>query len=112
MFNTHTFEVVEKIPAGYFVWNIGDNMEHDDYIPICEKAHPNDPESYDIKVTTLKAIHFDPADVKKLREAAHWSVTNLATAEKALKSKRRGYMSDRKRKSAEITIEIFRKITA
>lgn len=26
MFNTHRFEVVEKIPSGFFVWNIGDNM--------------------------------------------------------------------------------------
>ena len=23
------FEIVEKIPAGFFVWNIGDNMGHD-----------------------------------------------------------------------------------
>lgn len=30
--------------------------------------------------------------------------------EKALKSKRRGYTSDRKRAAAELTIEIFRRI--
>lgn len=25
------FEVVDKIPAGFFVWNIGENMGHDEY---------------------------------------------------------------------------------
>ena len=26
------FEVVDKIPAGFFVWNIGENMGHDLYL--------------------------------------------------------------------------------
>lgn len=26
------FEIVDKIPTGFFVWNIGDNMGHDEYI--------------------------------------------------------------------------------
>ena len=30
------FEIVEKIPKNYFVWNIGENMGTDEYIPICE----------------------------------------------------------------------------
>lgn len=112
MFNTHVFEVVEKIPAGYFIWNIGENMGYDDYIPICEKAHPNDPDSYDVNVNTLKAIHLDPADVRKLRNAAHYSVTNLEKAEKVLKSKQRGYLRNRQRAAAKETIEIFKAITA
>lgn len=29
------FEIVEKIPACFFVWNIGENMGTDEYIPIC-----------------------------------------------------------------------------
>ena len=28
------FEIVEKIPSNYFVWNIGENMGTDEYIPI------------------------------------------------------------------------------
>ena len=24
------FEIVDKIPTGFFVWNIGDNMGHDE----------------------------------------------------------------------------------
>ena len=30
------FEIVDKIPTGFFVWNIGDNMGHDEYIPVCQ----------------------------------------------------------------------------
>lgn len=26
LWNTHTFEIVEKIPGNYLVWNIGENM--------------------------------------------------------------------------------------
>ena len=26
------FEIVDKIPTGFFVWNICDNMGHDEYI--------------------------------------------------------------------------------
>lgn len=111
-FYPHTFEIVEKIPNGFFIWNIGENMERDDYIPLCEKTRPNDPECYDVNVNTLKAIRLDPSDVQKLRNAAHNSVVDLKTAEGALKSHRRGYWSDCKRKSAAETIEIFKKITA
>ena len=47
------FEIVEKIPAGFFVWNIGDNMGHDEYIPICKDLHKED---FEIDTTDLKAI--------------------------------------------------------
>lgn len=39
-FYPHTFEIVEKIPSGFFIWNIGENMKRDDYIPLCEKNAP------------------------------------------------------------------------
>lgn len=106
------FEIVEKIPAGFFVWNIGDNMGLDEYIPICEDLHPEDKDSYEINPNTLKAIRLRHEDVEALREAAHIGIVSKKTAEKALKSKRRGYWSDRKRKAANATIEIFNKITA
>lgn len=32
LWNTHTFEIVEKIPGNYIVWNIGENMGTDLYI--------------------------------------------------------------------------------
>ena len=106
------FEIVEKIPAGFFVWNIGDNMGHDEYIPLCKDLHPEDKENFEIDTTTLKVIKLPINEVKALRQAANWGVNSKATAEKALKSKRKGYNADRKRKAAAATIEIFERITA
>ena len=107
----NTYEVVEKIPCGFFVWNIGDNMGHDEYIPICEDLHPEDKDDYSINQATVKAIKLPAEEVRLLVDAAHIGVTNLKAAEKALKSKRRGYWSDRKREQAKKTIDIFRRIT-
>lgn len=109
---TDVFEIVEKIPSNYFVWNIGENMGTDEYIPICEDLHPEDKDSYEINTSTLKAIRLRREDVYALREASHIGIVSKKTAEKALKSKRRGYWSDKKREQAEKTIDIFNKITA
>lgn len=109
---SRSYEVVEKIPSGFFVWNIGENMGDDEYIPICEDLHPEDKENFEIDTTSLKAIKLPIDEVKALREAAHIGIVSKKTAEKALKSKRRGYWSDRKRAEAEKTIDIFKRITA
>ena len=106
------FEIVEKIPNNYFVWNIGENMGTDEYIPICEDLHPEDKDNYEINPNTLKAIKLSVEEVKVLRKAAHVGIFSKKTAEKALKSKRKGYWSDRKREQAAKTIDIFNKITA
>ena len=105
-----TYEVVEKIPAGFFVWNIGENMGDDEYIQICEDLHPGDKDNYEININTVKAIKLSVEEVKTLRKAASVGINSKKTAEKALKSKRRGYTSERKRAAAELTIEIFRRI--
>ena len=106
------FDIVEKIPNVFYVWNIGENMGTDEYIPICEDLHPEDKDNYDINTSTLKAVKLNTGEVKALREAAHVGIVSKKTAEKALKSKRRGYWSDRKREQAEKTIGIFSRITA
>lgn len=104
------FEIVEKIPVGFFVWNIGENIGTHEYIPVCEDLHPEDKDDYSINPATLKAVKVSPEEWEKLDKGANWGVGNLKQAEKALKSKRRGYWSDRKRDAAELTIEIFRRI--
>lgn len=111
IWNTHKFQIVKKIPEGFFVWNIGENMGSDEYIPLAQDLRPGDKESFEINPYTLKAIRLNPEEVQILRKAAGIGVNNLKAAEKALKSKRRGYWSDRKRKAAEMTIDIFRKIS-
>lgn len=107
---TDIFEIVEKIPVHFFVWNIGENMGTHEYIPVCEDLHPEDKENYEINTATLKAVKVTPDEWKKLDKAASWGVGNLKQAEKALKSKRKGYTADRKRAAAKLTIEIFRRI--
>lgn len=89
------------MPRNFFVWNIGENMGTDEYIPICEDLHPEDKDNCEINTSTLKAIRLNAEEVKALREAAHVGVVSKKTAEKALKSKRRGYWSDKKREQAE-----------
>lgn len=105
------FEIVDKIPENFFIWNIGENMGSDEYIPLAQNLKPEDKENFEINPYTLKAIRLNPEEVQILRKAAGIGVNNLKAAEKALKSKRRGYWSDRKRKAAEMTIDIFRKIS-
>lgn len=111
IWNTHKFQIVDKIPEGFYVWNIGENMGSDEWIPLAQDLKPGDKEDYSINPETLKAIRLDPQEVQILRKAANVGVNSLKTAEKALKSKRRGYWSDRKRKAAEMTIDIYRKIS-
>ena len=78
------FEIVDKIPTNYFVWNIGENMGTDEYIPICELLHQNDVECHNINTNTLKAIKLPSEEVQKLRDAAGWGVRDLKSAKKAL----------------------------
>lgn len=110
------FEIVERIPKNFFVWNIGENMGADEYIPLITQqytnADKNDCEYYTINRNLLFAIKLPIEEVKLLREAAHNGITSLAEAEKALKSKRKDYWSDRKREWAGKTIDIFSRITA
>ena len=106
------FEIVDKIPGNFYIWNIGENMGSDEWIPLAQDLKPGDKENFEINPETLKAIRLNPEEVQILRKAAGIGVNNLKAAEKALKSKRRGYWSDRKRKEAENSIDVFRKITA
>lgn len=51
----HIFEIVESVPAGYSIWNIGKNMI-DGYLPLCEDAG-----NYNVNTDTLKAIKIEGA---------------------------------------------------
>lgn len=107
---TDTFEIVEKIPNGFSVWGIGENMGTHEYIPVCEELRPEDKNNFEINLATLKAVKVAPNEWEKLNKAAAWGIGNLKQAEKALKSKRHGYTADRKRDAAELAIDIFRRI--
>lgn len=102
----YSFDVVEKIPGGYCVWNIGPMQGQDEYIPLCKAD-----KSCAVDIGTLKAIRLTGHDASKIRRAAMIGVKSLSDARKALKSTRHGYISDRKRAAAEATIDIFQKIS-
>lgn len=60
---SHTFELVDRVPLGYKIWNIGANMA-DGYLPLCRLcAIQPFPGGRSIEVDTLKAIKCDGAQV-------------------------------------------------
>lgn len=111
LWKTDIYKIVNKIPFGFYVWNIGENMGSDEYIPLCQDLHPGTKDDYSINPDTLRAIKLPKEDVKLLREAAGWGVVSLKEAEKALKSKRHSCTAERKRENARKTIDIFKRIT-
>lgn len=104
---SRTFEVVDKIPEGYIVWNIGDNMV-DGYIPL---AMPRG--EYEINPWLLKAIKIDDAsDLKLLREGAHHGIISLNTAVKASKIKNpKSYHTKQKKFLGEMLVAIYERLS-
>ena len=105
------YEVVDTIPTGFFVWNIGENMGTDEYIPICESLRPWDKKCYSINTATLKAIKLSPEKIQLLRDAANYGITSLQAAEKAIKRCSKSWIAQKQKLHAEKTLAIFNEIT-
>ncbi len=59
----HTFQLVDFVPFGYEIWNIGKNMPKD-YLPLCRlSAYQPFPGGRNIEVDTLKAIKIKGAQL-------------------------------------------------
>lgn len=61
----HTYEIVDSVPLGYSIWNIGKNML-DGYLPLCQpdyKKRARGDAPYAINADTLKAIPLEGAQV-------------------------------------------------
>lgn len=104
----HTYEIVDKIPTGFFVWNIGANMSNDEYIPLCQSANTG---ICDIRTDTLKAIKLDKRDVMILRKAAAYGVNDRTTAKAAMNREAKSQMQKTKKQLAEKAFPIFEKIS-
>lgn len=102
------FEVVDHIPDGFTVWNIGENMGTCDYIPLCEKMFPGNKECYDINPGTLKALPLPQDDVLTLRKAAGYGVIDLKSARRALNRTPKTRHMQEKQEFAKLAIEIFK----
>ena len=59
----NVFEVVESVPRGYQIWNIGKNMI-DGYLPLCKLSASQPFEGAQcVDVNTLKAIKTESAQI-------------------------------------------------
>lgn len=107
----HVFEIVESIPAGYVVWNIGKNMT-DGWLPLCKVI----PGTYNVEVDTLCALRIsNEEELNLLREAAHYGSDNLSNCQKIVDKlsgkELKGYMTKKKYELAVKVLPIFQKIT-
>ncbi len=99
---THTFKIFESMPKGYGVWNIGEHMGTDEYIPCCEPISAEQP--YHIKASTLIAIKLPREEVLLLRKAAGRYGGTLRELKRALRHKNSNH------EIIEIAIEILERI--
>ncbi|RKI25515.1 hypothetical protein D7V82_20910 [bacterium 1xD8-6] len=106
---TYIFEVVEKIPAGFEVWNIGGLGE---YIPICQSIRPDDKNCHDVNTSTLKAIKLNKEEVTILNKAAGSGVKSVKSAKSTLNRVAKTSMMKRKQMFAEKALPILERITA
>ncbi len=108
--DTRVFTVVDKAPADYIVWNIGNNMA-DGYIPFCKLIKYDDPEldwRRDVDIGSLLAVKAD--NEREWEEVmvhhAPYGANSLAQVRKELAGKTRKSV----RRGLEIVLPIFEKI--
>lgn len=113
--NHDVYEIVEKIPKHFVLWNIGENMGSNSLIPFTTRMSDNkqDNEYYYINRNNLKAIELPRNEVKILREASSYGVENLEICRKIIKSKKepKSYFKKQQLEYAKQSIEIFERIT-
>lgn len=60
--STNTFELVDEVPLGYTVWNIGRHNMPAGYLPLCRLLHPQPCGARQIDVDSLKATKVKGAE--------------------------------------------------
>lgn len=75
------YKIVERVPRDFIVWNIGDNLGNDEFIPFCQTL----PNSYSINPNTLLAVKLPADDVQVLRKVAGRGTTNKSNIYKRIK---------------------------
>lgn len=99
------FEVVDIIPLGYVIWNIGDHMVPG-YLPLCRLAMRQPfPGGRNIETDTLKAIRCNNAQV--VMKAVGHGPDTLEAMEAALK---KPIKRESDRQDIEKAVEILRTI--
>ena len=83
IYNGHSFEVVNAVPCGFEVWNIGSHNMPAGFVPLCRLAaiQPFDG-GRNVEIETLKAIRCEGADV--IMKAASCGATTPEKAERLI----------------------------
>lgn len=100
----YIFEIVDKIPAGFEIWNIGGLGE---YIPLCESGNPAS-----VNIGTLKAIKLNAKEVKILNSAAGEGDKTAKKARSTLKRVAKTTAMRRRQEKARKALPILERITA
>lgn len=102
---TYIFEVVEKIPYSYEVWNINE-IGSGEYIPICQSVDCN------VNVKTLKAIKLSKEEVAILSKAASAGIKTVSKAKITLSRVAKTAYAKENQRRAEKALPILERITA
>lgn len=101
---TYNFEVVEKIPYGFEVWNIPE-IGNGEYIPVCQSVNCH------VNINTLKAIKLSRNEVTVLRKAASAGIKTVEKAKRTLSRTAKTSYAKENQRRAEKALPILEKIT-
>lgn len=108
----HTYEIVDRIPKGYLIWNIGDHMP-DGYLPLCmlkpESEQPF-PGGRAIRTDNLKAISCPEAQT--ILEATIYGLYTAEDMEQFIElySKAKGYVMAVRIENVKAALSAMRKL--
>lgn len=108
---TYVFEIVDKIPACYDVWNIPE-LCGGEYAPFCMTTEPGNKNCFDVNIETLKAVKLSPEDSRILRKAASRGVHAIGQAKRTLARTAKSREMQRKQQLASAALPILERITA
>ena len=117
---TNSYEIVDKIPPRFFVWNIGKNIGDKNYVALCEwrvaLAEGVVREDYSVNTDTVKAIRLTEEEAAVLSDAAHYGANCVKNARRIKstlpKKKALNWWDQRKLDYAKQALPIFERITA
>lgn len=98
------YQVVDKIPDGYDVWNIAGINGNPEYLPLCVCYEG----TYTVMIDRLLAIKIPEADQKIMYASSMWGAGNLIKARRLLKRKN---LNQRTRERIEKALPLFEKYT-
>lgn len=109
----YTFQVVERVPNNYFVWNISRIEETGCYIPFAKKNPRNLHESEGIMLIdpdSLLTVKVTKREADYLRYAAGIGVNSKYIANELVDSNPRERYRKEQKRYAEKVLDIFRKL--